>query len=347
MDTNLRIRTFSGTHATHEMLIEIPSDYFHPKGQSFHYLPFIPNLLTFPSQELPEFESFNCLAEEKVDMERVKTEAFFEPVVALDNLYGLPGEKWCFDSRPEKQAPPSKREIFKPTSKESMVSLDLDLPSVSKLQDSHQHNRIGCRCGMSKCLRLHCRCFKDLEYCAQNCKCTSCFNNLENEETRSFVIQKTKEINKNAFKGKMVYLEYEDLKTINTEGCLCKTGCNRNYCECFKNNTGCSSICKCIDCKNTTLSVPEKNIQKLVRSVNRKKKKIIIQELTKRDEEASSKSENLSLQLSKISLLLTNDSALPQQLKNNKVKIRQVELTPNCMIAIKQYKKIKSRCVKL
>ena len=144
----------------------------------------------------------------------------------------------------------------------------------------HEKQHKGCRCKMSKCLRLHCRCFKDLEYCRTNCKCTGCFNDEKFDAARSFVISKTREINRQAFASKVVVIENEAnqvTNTINADGCTCKTGCNRNYCECFKNKTGCSSICRCIGCKNDTLDFPHDKAQKIFKTLARTKNKIVIE----------------------------------------------------------------------
>ena len=44
------------------------------------------------------------------------------------------------------------------------------------------------------------------------------------------------------------------------EICTCtKSGCNKNYCECFKNGNKCTSLCRCIDCENTEDNIKLKN----------------------------------------------------------------------------------------
>jgi hypothetical protein len=42
--------------------------------------------------------------------------------------------------------------------------------------------------------------------------------------------------------------------------CTCtKSGCNKNYCECFKNGQKCSSLCRCISCENNNDIINKKN----------------------------------------------------------------------------------------
>ncbi|XP_073434721.1 tesmin-like [Dendrobates tinctorius] len=42
-----------------------------------------------------------------------------------------------------------------------------------------------------------------------------------------------------------------DVKPRHTKGCNCKkTGCLKNYCKCYEANILCSTMCKCIACKN-------------------------------------------------------------------------------------------------
>lgn len=227
-------------------------------------------------------QSNNPTEVEQPSIDRINCEAYYDPVPpTCDNLDALGPEWWVFDHEaavpvvsPNFRAYDESNEI----DKESL--LDEQLPNINHqlISPQNQPKRIGCRCGMSKCLRLHCRCFRDLEYCMKNCRCTDCFNNETHDQVRSFVIQKTKEINRTAFAKKMVYLDHEKDK-INSDGCNCKTGCNRNYCECYKNQTGCSALCKCQNCKNLTVSIPETRLKPMFVTINRKKNKIVIENL--------------------------------------------------------------------
>jgi hypothetical protein len=201
--------------------------------------------------------------------------------------------------------------------------------------------RIGCRCGMSKCLRLHCRCFRDLEYCAKNCKCTSCFNNLENEEVRTFIVNKTKEINRNAFKKKIVSIEKDDKNLVNTNGCTCKSGCNRNYCECFKNGTGCSPLCKCANCTNSILELPNADMKKMFKPACRQKKKLVFKDLqlTKRsDSNEDNESETL------VSSFLTNCSDPEKDLTEDDRKF-QTGNNAALQVSFLKYKRIRNKKV--
>ena len=44
-----------------------------------------------------------------------------------------------------------------------------------------------------------------------------------------------------------------NIKNIPNETVICtctKSGCNKNYCECFKNGEKCTSYCRCVNCEN-------------------------------------------------------------------------------------------------
>ena len=42
-----------------------------------------------------------------------------------------------------------------------------------------------------------------------------------------------------------------DLTGVGAAGCHCKrSGCLKNYCECYEAKIPCSVLCKCLDCKN-------------------------------------------------------------------------------------------------
>jgi hypothetical protein len=219
-----------------------------------------------PSLELSEMMSVvlpsNALAENTFIDGNVISYDYF--AWNYDDLHNLGSEWWTFPTAESiHQSVPQIKESFEENEQNSILCMPLMIEHSSDgVQKEPASKRIGCRCNMSKCLRLHCRCFKDQEYCAKNCKCTNCFNNEEHLEARNFVIAKTKEINQNAFSSKIVVVENEFKSKVNVEGCFCKKGCNRNYCDCFKNGVGCSSLCKCKGCLNAQLDFKVNRVKK-------------------------------------------------------------------------------------
>ena len=134
----------------------------------------------------------------------------------------------------------------------------------------------GCNCRNTKCLRLNCKCFKTLGFCSPECGCLDCLNQTEFAEAREFVVAKTREINKSAFQPKAVALGSQGGALVNCQGCSCKTGCQKNYCECYRLGTGCSAICKCQQCRNATIELPREQIRDVAQVVRRTKHKIVI-----------------------------------------------------------------------
>ena len=100
---------------------------------------------------------------------------------------------------------------------------------------------LGYRCSCSKthCNKYYCECFREGRYCV-NCDCTDCQNKRP----------------ENVFSDKHPQNESDKKNFI---CCTCtKTGCNKKYCECYKNGLKCHSECRCLKCENK-----EKNKKKV------------------------------------------------------------------------------------
>ncbi|KQS62727.1 protein lin-54 homolog isoform X2 [Drosophila erecta] len=109
--------------------------------------------------------------------------------------------------------------------------------------------RKHCNCSKSQCLKLYCDCFANGEFC-QDCTCKDCFNNMDYEVERERAIRSCLDRNPSAFQPKITAPNSGDMR-LHNKGCNCKrSGCLKNYCECYEAKIPCTSICKCVGCRN-------------------------------------------------------------------------------------------------
>ena len=132
---------------------------------------------------------------------------------------------------------------------------------------------IKCTCTNSRCLKLYCGCFSAGVACGPHCNCRSCYNNEQNEDVRKAMVEETLQKNPNAFQSK--YRKHAKKNAlVHVRGCNCnKTRCVKEYCECYKMGTGCSRLCRCVNCLNKKLELQTEELQDYFVKTIRKRSK--------------------------------------------------------------------------
>ncbi len=90
-----------------------------------------------------------------------------------------------------------------------------------------------CSCVKTKCIKKYCECFSNNKFCT-NCLCSDC----RNKEIYMTHQDKNNPSNNNNKNKEIIF-------------CTCsKSGCNKKYCECYKEGLKCNIKCRCIKCLN-------------------------------------------------------------------------------------------------
>ena len=88
-----------------------------------------------------------------------------------------------------------------------------------------------CSCVKTKCIKKYCECFANNKFCT-NCLCLDCRNK------DIYMTHQNKNNPTNSNNKEIIF-------------CTCsKSGCNKKYCECYKEGLKCNIKCRCIKCLN-------------------------------------------------------------------------------------------------
>ena len=142
-------------------------------------------------------------------------------------------------------------------------------------------NKPCCSCNKTKCIKKYCECFANNRLC-KNCLCFDCRN-------------------KELFMGPNEF--YNKNKNKEIVACTCsKSGCNKKYCECYKEGLKCNIKCRCINFLNIE--------EPLDKSANESNKIISLEETKSDSGKKTLKSEIDIFNIQKISIFINQNQTL-------------------------------------
>ncbi|XP_065158164.1 protein lin-54 homolog isoform X2 [Atheta coriaria] len=252
----------SGAHIVPGQLIQVPSGQttqFHPiniPGKGLQFIKFITSsqsiddqTTTSPTSTVTKVTTTKLTPASPPPKQIIKVTKSLGAPVSKTFSSGSPVVMSRLSLSPTKQITTA-RNIQKNSSGDAVVP-KIASPDLT-MESNGIKTRKPCNCAKSQCLKLYCDCFANGEFCFM-CNCMNCYNNIENEEQRQRAIKNCLERNPNAFRPKIGKGKDTGEATIrkHTKGCNCKrSGCLKNYCECYEAKIACSSNCKCMGCMN-------------------------------------------------------------------------------------------------
>ena len=227
--------------------------------QDSELCPWLPSFLEFSMKEMTpqksnfqsKFSNFNGLGGKKFKLEPQNLLLNFVPPeivkekekIINENLYESNNEKNMINNN---QITLKNNIIIKDNNylnynEKSKLDKNMDLNlSFSTINNmgtkffTNHNYGYKCSCSKTQCNRKYCECYNSGNYCT-DCNCKNCKNqppiNTYSNKHPSEIVSKMKK---------------------SKEVCTCtKSGCNKNYCQCFKSGNKCTSLCRCIGCENT------------------------------------------------------------------------------------------------
>lgn len=182
----------------------------------------------------------------------------------------------------------------------SLIYPQFQLGSISNLKNSPQlhpfiyqenqakkildiKNKPCCSCNKTKCIKKYCECFANNRFC-KNCPCLDCRN-------------------KDIFIGAFNTAENKNKEII---VCTCsKSGCNKKYCECYKEGVKCNIKCRCINCTNC-----EEQLDKSDKSANDSNKNNSTEETKSESGKKKIKNELDNFNIQRISIFINKSQTL-------------------------------------
>ena len=142
-------------------------------------------------------------------------------------------------------------------------------------------NKPCCSCNKTKCIKKYCECFANNRLC-KNCLCFDCRN-------------------KDIYMGLNEF--YDKNKNKEIVVCTCsKSGCNKKYCECYKEGLKCNIKCRCINCLNIE--------EPLDKSANESNKIISLEETISDSGKKTLKNETNTFNIQRISIFINQKQTL-------------------------------------
>ena len=109
-----------------------------------------------------------------------------------------------------------------------------------------------CTCSKTGCRKKYCACFSKGRLC-EGCECKNCQNCIPTGEGGAAPPRIDLQKNMNESENEDEYNNENGIQSPKTQRAMCnctKSNCMKKYCECFKQGLNCSSVCRCLDCKN-------------------------------------------------------------------------------------------------